>query len=107
LNDPQFVEASRALAWRIVREGGATVRDRAAYAIRVVTSRRPDRRERMVLEETFAAQLEAFRASPESAIDYLKVGSFEPDGEYDPAELAAWSTIASMLLNLDETVTKG
>ena len=107
LNDPQFVEASRAFGQRIMREGGRKPSDRAAYAFRVATARRPDSKELKVLLEVYERQLDEFRRSPERLEEFLTVGSFQPDAGCDRAELAAWATVASLLLNLDETVTKG
>ena len=106
LNDPQFVEAARALAGRMLREGGPDPLERLAYGFRLVTARRPDRAELKLLGNLLEAQRTAFRANPAAARALLTVGDFQaPD--LDPVELAAWSTVASVLLNLDETITKG
>ena len=107
MNDPQFVEAARSLAQRIMLEGGSTSESRIAYAFRLATSRSPRADEIQVLSEAFTQQLEAFSKDPESAEKLLKVGAFQAKPEFNRSELAAWTTIASMILNLDETVTKG
>ncbi len=107
LNDPQFVEASRAFAERILREGGASVDARLAFAFRLVTARRPSDDEMMILKDTLKQQLAAYQKNPEGAEKYLRVGGYKPKAKVDASELAAWSTVASMLLNLDETLTKG
>jgi hypothetical protein len=106
LNDPQFVEASRAFAQRILLEGGSTVESRIRYAFRLATARLPDQGETEVLESLLSEQLGEFRGNPAAATDLLAVGQFRHDPALDAAELAAWTTVATVLLNLDETVTK-
>ncbi len=106
LNDPQFVEAARALAGRMLREGGRDPLERLAYGFRLVTARRPDQGELQLLQHLLETQRAAFQADPAAARAFLAVGDFQaPD--LDPVELAAWSTVANLLLNLDETLTKG
>jgi hypothetical protein len=107
LNDPQFVEASRAFAQRILLEGGPDSAGRVAYAFRLATARRPNPDEAKVLLDVLAQQLAEFRTHPEAVEKLLQVGTFAAKADLDPAELAAWSTLASMILNLDETLTKG
>ncbi|MBM3832455.1 MAG: DUF1553 domain-containing protein [Verrucomicrobia bacterium] len=107
LNDPQFVESSRALAQRILLEGGETVESRLAYAFRLATARPPRPDELDVLRDVLEQQLADYRKDTAAAAKLLNVGSFKAKNDLDPSELAAWTTIASMLLNLDETVTKG
>ncbi len=107
LNDPQFVEPARAFAQRVIREGGKTPRSRLEYAFMLVTSRKPTRDEAKVLEDVLAKQTADFRKSGDAAGKLLNVGEFVEDPSLNQADLAAWTTIASMLLNLDETVTKG
>jgi hypothetical protein len=106
LNDPQFVEASRALAQRILTEGGASVESRVAYAFRLVTSRLPDQGETDLLKGLLTEQLSEFQRDPAAAQALLAVGQFKCDPALDTAELAAWTTLATVILNLDETVTK-
>ncbi len=105
LNDPQFVEASRALAHRILQCAGGT-EDRLRWAFRLVTSRAPADDELRALSSLWEKQLAGFRAAPDRAAAYLAVGAFKSDAR-DACELAAWSTVAGVLLNLDETITKG
>jgi hypothetical protein len=107
LNDPHFVEAARALAQRMLLEGGADTGQRLALGFRVATARRPARAEVQILREVLRAQLAVYRADPAAAEALLGVGDFKAREGLDPAELAAWTTIASMILNLDETLTKG
>jgi hypothetical protein len=107
LNDPQFVEAARALAQRILLEGGATVESRIGYAFRLATARPPTAEETYILRQVLERQLADYRSDQAAAEKLLSVGSFKAKESCDTAELAAWSTIAGMILNLDETVTKG
>jgi len=106
LNDPQFVEASRSFAQRILLDGGSSIESRIAYAFRLATARKPTRDEIRVIRETLEKQRAAFRADKEAAEKLLAVGSFKPKDGLDCGELAAWTTVASMILNLDETMTK-
>ncbi len=107
LNDPQFVEASRALAVRMLTEGGSRRAEQIAYGFRLATGRKPRREEIEILQGVLREQLREYRAAPSAAQALLDVGDFKAPTSLDPSELAAWSTIASMILNLDETVTKG
>jgi hypothetical protein len=106
LNDPQFVEASRAFGQRIMQQGGAHTADRIRYAFRLAASRNPTEDELALLEATFQALVSDFQAHPRDAEAYLSIGSFKPDAACNAGELAAWAALASMILNLDETVTK-
>jgi mono/diheme cytochrome c family protein len=106
MNDLQFVEASRAFAQRIMMEGGTSAGDRINHAFRLATSRLPVAAEVKVLQEIFNQQLAEFRRDRGAAEKLLGAGNFKANGDLDQSELAAWTTIASMILNLDETVTK-
>jgi hypothetical protein len=106
MNDLQFVEASRALAQRILLEGGQNARERIAYGFRLATSRRPGADEIKVLQDVLEKQLGEYRNDKSAARKLLGVGGFKAKESLDESELAAWTTIASMILNLDETVTK-
>jgi hypothetical protein len=106
LNDPQFVEASRAFGQRMILEGGKDAESRLAYGFRLATSRRPSKDEVKVLSDVLKDQLTTYRKDKESAAKLLKVGEFKPSDSVDQSELAAYATVASMMLNLDETITK-
>ncbi len=107
LNDPTYVEASRKLAERILLEGGTTAESRINFAFRTVLSRQPKPPEISVLKNIYTQQLEKFRQNETAAQKLLKVGESPRNEQLDVAELATWATISSVLLNLDETVTKG
>src|SRR5438045_3672226 len=101
LNDPQFVEASRDFAQRIMTEAGNDTKKRITYAFRLATSRAPNADEMKVLLEVFNQELAGYRKDKEAAEKLLAVGSFKVKADLDRTELAAWTTIASMILNLD------
>jgi hypothetical protein len=107
LNDPTYVEASRKLAERMTREGGKTPAERITLAFRLATARRPSDRELGVLTRIYDAQVAAYRRDPAAATKLLTVGESKRDESLDAAELAALATVAGVILNLDETVTKG
>jgi hypothetical protein len=107
LDDPQYVEASRALAQRILKEAGPDPVARASYGFCLATARPPTEAELGVLLKVCSRQLEEFRNKPEEAAKLLAVGESKRDESIEPAEHAAWTTVASMILNMDETVTKG
>jgi hypothetical protein len=106
LNDPTYVEASRALAQRLLTEAGDNANDRLARAYSLALSREPDGRERDLLLTLLNREMEAFRANPEAAKELLAVGESPLAKNLNPAELAAWTLVASTILNLDETITK-
>ncbi|MEZ5303817.1 MAG: DUF1553 domain-containing protein [Verrucomicrobiales bacterium] len=106
LNDPTFVEAARAFAARIVREGGASPEDRVAFALREALARPPSDDERAVLLALHREQAAAFQADPAAAEQYTGVGiAPKPEG-LDPAEHAAWTSVARAILNLNEMLVR-
>ncbi|MBX7074633.1 MAG: PSD1 and planctomycete cytochrome C domain-containing protein [Pirellulales bacterium] len=106
MNDVQFVETSRALATRMMKEGGAAPAERAAFGWRLATARVPESDELAVLVGMYEKQLGEFRADAEAAKQLLAVGESKRDEALDPAEHAAWTMVANLILNLDETITK-
>jgi hypothetical protein len=106
MNDPTYVEASRKLAERIMHET-AHPEDRIVLAFRLVTGRRPSAEEMRVLGEIFQRQLATYRTDGNAALKLLAIGESPRDDKLAPAELAAWTTVASVILNLDEAITKG
>jgi hypothetical protein len=107
MNDPTYVEASRKLAERVMTEAGATPEGRIAFAFRLATARRPRPAEVAVLRQIFDGQLTAFRNDGRAALKLLCVGESGRNTKLDVPELAAWSVIASLILNLDEAITRG
>ena len=107
LNDPQFVEAARVLGERIIREGGDAPADRIEYAFRLATSRRATNVERGILLAEFQDRLREFVATPELAKQYLAGGGQRPaPADLEPSELAAYAAVSSLILNLDESMSK-
>ncbi|MFN3322988.1 MAG: DUF1553 domain-containing protein [Bryobacteraceae bacterium] len=104
LNDPTYVEAARALAARILREAKGS--RRVEHGFLLATGRRPNRQESSLLSGLARQQLAAYRSNPKMAKLLLSVGESEPAPGFDPVELAAWTMVASTILNLDETITK-
>jgi hypothetical protein len=107
LNDPTYVEASRKLAERMLTEAGPAPAERIKLAFRLAMAREPSARELAVLGKVFDEQLAAYRKNGEAVKKLLAVGESPTDGKLDPAEVAAWAMVASVILNLDETVNKG
>lgn len=107
MNDPTYVEASRKLAERILLEGGATTEERITFAFRLTTARKPTPRELLVLRRVFEQQHARFATDPIAATKLLSVGEFPRNEQLAVHELAAWAAVASVILNLDEAVTKG
>ncbi len=107
LNDPTYVEASRKLAERMLVEGGQTPDEKLAFAFRLATARQPRARELAVLRKVLDRQLAVYGKDHAAALKLLSVGESPRNEKLDIAELAAWTTVASVILNLDETVTKG
>jgi hypothetical protein len=106
LNDPTYVEASRALAQRTMLEAGRDEKSRIVYAFRLATARVPTGKEIDVLRTLLKGRLESFRKDRPGALKLLAVGEAGRDKRLDPAELAAWTTVTSVIFNLDETMTK-
>ena len=106
MNDVQHVEAARNLAQRILKEGGGDSSERVRWAWRAVTSRYPEPDEAQVVEGTLAGHRSRFEKDPEAAKQLLAFGESPADPKLAPAELAAWTLVANLLLNLDEVVSK-
>jgi hypothetical protein len=106
LNDVTYVEAARQLGERMLTEGGQTAAERLAYGFRRATARRPELRELCVLERGLARYRRTFAATPEAAEQFLHHGDSPVNTTLDPTELAAYTAVADVILNLDETITK-
>ena len=105
MNDPTFVEAARVLAERTMRSA-MLAHDRVEFAFRRATARRPTRDESTILLDIFRAEKVAFEDAPDQAAKLLAIGESRPDAALAPIELAAWTTVASVILSLDETITR-
>ena len=105
LNDPAFVEAARALARRVLQEAPAEPRARATLAFRLCVARSPESGELAELAGLFQQERDHFRADREAATRLL-AGLQPPPRPAEAPELAAWTVVANVILNLDETLTK-
>ncbi len=106
LNDPAFVEAAAALARRMMNDGGTTPAARAAYGMRLCVTREPTAAEVSRLVALYEQQVAAYSQDAGSAKDMAGFGVAGAGGEYDPAEVSAWTVVANVMLNLDETITR-
>jgi hypothetical protein len=106
MNDVTFMEAARVLAQRMIEQGGTSPATRISFAFRLATTRLPHEREAAILRNSFQYNLDRFQSNPEAAARLIAQGESPRDPSADPAELAAYTTVASMILNLDETVTR-
>jgi hypothetical protein len=106
LNDPAFVEAARGLAQRTIAAAGNNPDKRIRYSFRLATAREPDAREIKVLRQNFDDELKHYKEHQDDAAKLLSVGESAVTAKASKPELAAWTTVASEILNLDETITK-
>jgi len=106
MNDPTYMEAARQLAERILQEGGTTDSERMKFAYRMAVSRDPRDSEQVLLLMVLQPARDRFLADKESAEKLVSVGASHRDANLDISELAAWTTLCSVLLSLDETITK-
>ena len=105
LNDPQFVEAARALAQRVMLEE-PNADARTTRAFKIIVARTPTSEEQRVLDELYEMQLERFAGNPTAATELISVGSSPRDESLDSAAHAALTNVAAAILSLDEAVTK-
>jgi len=106
LNDPTYVEAARAFAARICKEGGRQPEARFRWAWRQALDRAPRADEIATVSALLAKHLDDYRNDPQATDALLKVGAAKAPEAADPAELAAWTSVARVILNLHETVTR-
>ena len=107
MNDVQHFEAARALAERVLAEGGKTTEERIAFLYRTVLSRRPDAEELRLVTGGAGEAARAVRGRPRRRRRRsFTSASRSRSGVAPDAETAAWTMIANLVLNLDETVTR-
>ena len=106
LNDPSYVEAARMFAARIMSEGGSSPDERAAWAWRQALQRLPRVEELETVMPLYRRQFAAYQADRTAADALAKVGFAAAPTGVDSAELAAWTHVARVLLNLHETITR-
>jgi hypothetical protein len=105
LNDPQYVECARVLATRTLRQSKSTV-ERITYLFRLATCRTPDPKELAELTSALADLHSEYKKDPVEAKKLITIGETKPDGSLDAIDLAAWTMLASTVLNLDEVLNK-
>jgi hypothetical protein len=106
MNDVAYVEAARMFAQRMMKEGGATPSESIAFGFRLATARVPKPSESQILLASFGRELENFKTQPAAALKYVSVGESPRDEYLNVSELAAYTSVASLMLNLSETLMK-
>lgn len=106
MNDPTFVEAARHLGQRMILEGGDNAMARVRYGYTLTLGRAPDGDRQRILEEGIADYQAHFASNPEAAKEFITIGESEPHSDIEATELAAYAMLGSVLLNLDETITR-
>ena len=106
MNDIQHVEAARNLAQRIIKEGGVKAEERIQWAWRTVTSRRPEPEETRIVTDVLKGHRARYSDDLESAQKLISYGESVADKDILPLDLAPWTLVANLLLNLDEVVNK-
>jgi hypothetical protein len=106
MNDVQHVEAARALAARTLTEGGAEDAARIAWLFRTVLARGPSADEGRIVADAVAGNRARYEADLEAAKQAIAHGESKPPAGLAPAELAAWTLVANLMLNLDETLSR-
>ncbi len=105
LNDPTYVEAARKFAERVLQHATGE-QERLAYAFQIALCRAPHPEETAILSDELRGARQRFDADPAAASKLLAVGHSPPSDKLSPSELAAWTTLTSLILNLDETISK-
>lgn len=106
LNDEQFVEAARCFAERILESDCRDDKERLDMAFELSTGRRADSFRHRLLTELLQEEHDRYKADEEAAVSLLSVGEVGRNESLDAAEHAAWTIVASAILNLDETLNK-
>ncbi len=106
LNDPQFIEAARALAVRVMADSGESVKDAITAMFRLLTARRPAQHELTILCELYENQKAEFQDQPELSKGWLSTGEYQHPETCDSAELAAYTVVASTIMNSDACMVK-
>ncbi len=106
MNDETFLEASRKLAESALHEGGPSQQQRIEYLYRMVLARAPKPAESRIVADALQAYLARYQADEKDAREPLTYGDSSRDSHLKAGELAAYSTVASLILNLDEAITK-
>ena len=106
MNDVQHFEAARALAERVLTQGGADTNSRLEFLYRTVLSRKPNEDETRIVTAALQRQLELFAVEHDAATKAIHVGESESKKAAADLATAAWTMIANLILNLDEAVVR-
>lgn len=106
MNEVTFVEASRKLAERMMSEGGSAPEARLQFGYNLVLARAPSARQKQVMLRLLGTFEERYKADPKAAGEYIHQGDSPLPANADAAQLAAYTGVASLILNLDEAITK-
>jgi hypothetical protein len=106
MNDVQHVEAARVLAQRTLKEGGGDDTAKIRFVFQEVLSRQPTEDEIQIVQSQLNLHRQRYSADKEAATKLVAYGESQRDETLDVAELAAFSLVSSMMLNLDETLTR-
>ncbi len=106
MNDVTFVQCARALALRMMTDGGQTPAARIDHGLRLVTGRRPTLLELEILLEGYHWHVAKYGKDIEAATHLVHSGDWVIDKRWDTSQLAAYTVVASLILNLDETITR-
>ena len=107
MNDPTFVEAARKLAERVLHGAAPDPQDRVRTLFEIAAGRLPDRGEEEILIRSLNRFLASYADSGSAAAELLAVGDSPADDSISQVELAAYAALASLVLNLDEVISKG
>jgi len=106
MNDVTFLEAARFIGQRMLKEGGPDDAARLRYGFWLLLARAPTPKEMEVLADSLRFHRDRFATRPEDAEEFLKQGESKTDAALNQRELASYASIASLILNMDEAVTK-
>jgi hypothetical protein len=106
MNDTVQLEAARKLAERMLSEGGKSAKEQLRYAFQLATARKPNSTEAKALESYLKSRLDFYAGDKEAAKNFLSIGTSPRNEKLDPSKLAAYANVASLILNLDETITR-
>ena len=106
MNDVTFLEAARFIGQRMITEGGKAADGRLAYGFKLLFTRSPAPAEMEILRNSLRFHLDYFSSKAESAASFAKLGDAPALNSIPPRDLAAYMAVASMMLNLDEAVTR-
>jgi hypothetical protein len=102
-----YIEAAAGLARRVLAEGGGSEGERVAFAFRACLTRAPSAEERARLVALYRQQVGRYRADPAAAHELVSTALGGSLTEGDEPEMAAWTVVSNVLLNLDELLTEG